>query len=280
MKAINLSELQTLLDHYYAAFGTSLTFYDEHFEAIASSHRFSRCCEAIKKHLQRKCIATDNATLESFNERQESTFFYHCHMNFVEIAHVIYLGNKPFAYLIMGPFRDQSSAETIKEMSREFGPEEKIVLSAFESIPVIDQEKFEAIAYLIKDDFDFTKQNRYLDVSENTFINEIHPYIIEHLNEELGVEDLCRHFGLGRKQLYGIFARNTDLSPKKYINSERVKKAISLLTNTDLTLSEIAERVGINEYTYFSKMFKRFCGRTPMYYRGRSPKGESKDAKD
>lgn len=48
---------------------------------------------------------------------------------------------------------------------------------------------------------------------------------------------------------------------------ERIQAAKSLLSGTDLRISEISRQVGIGDYNYFSKIFKRETGRSPREYR-------------
>ena len=276
MKSIDVNRLQKLLNQYYDAFGAVITVYDENFNPIASGNGNDLLCSVIKENYQGYCIQSDSAAFERISNNGYETISYECHFGLIEIAHPIIIGNKVFAYLIMGPFRKEEQygedAKRIKEYCSLFRKDVAEAMRRYEKIPTVDDKKRDAIIHFIENDFDFKKQNSYLDVSENTFAGEISPYIIENLHTDISVESMCVHFGFSKKMLYSIFLRNTELSPMKYVNSERIKKAISLLINTDLPLPEIAERVGIPEYTYFSKVFKRYCGKNPSYYRSKMPK--------
>jgi AraC-like DNA-binding protein len=53
-----------------------------------------------------------------------------------------------------------------------------------------------------------------------------------------------------------------------YLNRLRVEKACHLLTDTDLTLSEIAGSCGFEDQSWFSKIFKSYTGLSPGKYRG------------
>ena len=46
----------------------------------------------------------------------------------------------------------------------------------------------------------------------------------------------------------------------------RIEKAKELLTSTNMTLNEISDSVGFNDYFYFLKTFKKFTGVTPGKY--------------
>jgi transcriptional regulator GlxA family with amidase domain len=57
-------------------------------------------------------------------------------------------------------------------------------------------------------------------------------------------------------------------SLSSYLNRIRVEKASRMLTETDLSLSEIAGSCGFEDQSWFSKIFKNFIGVSPGKYRG------------
>ena len=57
------------------------------------------------------------------------------------------------------------------------------------------------------------------------------------------------------------------MTVKKYLIGERIKAACRLLEETSLTVSEIAEKVGMGDVYYFSRIFSREKGCPPMRYR-------------
>ena len=271
MFKFNISSLQKTLDNFYYLFNASISFYNENFEMVVASHSVSPICSEIKKTLQHKCLESDNETFNTLKEKKCNAFKYKCHFGLIEIAYPIMINSRMIACILFGPFREENlSIEQIRKNIEMSDLNKKIVdklVNEYLSISTINDHKFEAIVKLLDDYFDFKKDNQYYSLESDFFYSEIHPYIIDHINEKITVEDLCHHFYLSKKQLYAIFSKNTDLPPKKYINSEKVKRAINLLSTTSLSLEEISERIGVMEYTYFSKMFKKYCNHTPKYYR-------------
>ena len=49
----------------------------------------------------------------------------------------------------------------------------------------------------------------------------------------------------------------------------RINKAKELLDNTDSKIKDIAAEIGFADYNYFSRIFKKMCGRTPKEYKER-----------
>lgn len=63
------------------------------------------------------------------------------------------------------------------------------------------------------------------------------------------------------------FQKSMQLSPARYIEKIRVDKGKELLSDTDLTISEISNVIGFNDPFYFSKVFKKSTGLNPLAFR-------------
>ncbi len=68
---------------------------------------------------------------------------------------------------------------------------------------------------------------------------------------------------MSRASLYNKLKALTDMGANDYINKFRMEKAIAYITGTDMTFTEIAEKVGFTTSRYFSTAFKQYTGETP-----------------
>ena len=82
-------------------------------------------------------------------------------------------------------------------------------------------------------------------------------------NSELSVEDLSREMGLSRVQMYRKVKAITGSSPVDLLRKARLQAAHQLLTSTDMTVSEIAYKVGFASPSYFTKCYKDEYGKVP-----------------
>lgn len=80
--------------------------------------------------------------------------------------------------------------------------------------------------------------------------------------EEIAAK-LCLSYSTFRK----TFKEYTGFSPARYISEVRMSKAKELLTNTSLSIKEVAYHVGYNNHDYFFTAFRNMTGRTPAEYR-------------
>lgn len=92
-------------------------------------------------------------------------------------------------------------------------------------------------------------------------------YITRHLDSELSNAVLAEYIHMDVRNFIRYFKKITGNTPAKYITLLRMSKAQSLLTETDLRISDIMYQVGINDLPLFSKMFKRVYSMSPKAYR-------------
>ena len=110
-----------------------------------------------------------------------------------------------------------------------------------------------------------------------TFIPAIHKsskecavvrrYIENHFKENLTLDDLAAVAHVSKYYLSHAFSREYGTSPINYLLSCRVRESIYLLTETSLSLSQIAEMLGFSSPSYFSQSFRRIQGMSPLTYR-------------
>jgi len=85
-------------------------------------------------------------------------------------------------------------------------------------------------------------------------------------NTEYAVEDLSRDLGMTRMNLYRKLQSITGNTPSDFIKSIRLKRAAQLLQGSQLTMVEVADRVGFSSASYFTKCFKDMFGVLPTQY--------------
>ena len=94
-------------------------------------------------------------------------------------------------------------------------------------------------------------------------------YIDFHYMEPLNLETLATRFSLNKNYLSSRFHREVGMTVTDYINQTRVRKAEELLTHTNLHMQEIAEQCGFADANYFSRIFRKVNGKSPLEFRKR-----------
>ncbi len=92
-------------------------------------------------------------------------------------------------------------------------------------------------------------------------------------NTEFSVEELSHELGMSRVNLYKKILSLTGKTPIEFIRVIRLKRAAQLLKGSQLTISEIAYKVGFNNPKYFTKYFKEEFGVLPSLFAQEKEKG-------
>jgi AraC-like DNA-binding protein len=85
-------------------------------------------------------------------------------------------------------------------------------------------------------------------------------------NSDFGVKEFVRCMGISRSLLHKKLTSLTNQSAAEFINHLRMKKALPLLKQNELNISEVAYAVGYNDPKYFSRLFSRHYGQPPKEF--------------
>lgn len=112
--------------------------------------------------------------------------------------------------------------------------------------------------------------------TDETFMFKLNKIIIQNLeNPELDVTFLYKELNMSRASLYNKLKVLTNMGANDYINKFRMEKAMLLIDTTNLTFTEIAEKVGYTTSRYFSTAFKQYTGETPTQYKEKKKSHEN-----
>lgn len=112
-------------------------------------------------------------------------------------------------------------------------------------------------------------------VNENTerfSVNEIVSYISDNYKEKITLDELAFIFRTNRSTLCKEFKSATGKTIIEFMNDKKIDKAKSLILSTDLTFTEIAERLNFDSIHYFTRLFKNTTGFSPKDFRNRNQK--------
>lgn len=110
----------------------------------------------------------------------------------------------------------------------------------------------------------------YESFEESTGLVKLAPaiaYIEQHYQEKLSVAELAEMSYYSERQFIRLFKAAFGCLPVQYITRLRINNARELLINTQLPVTEIAQRCGYSDSSYFSKLFQKECGASPRDFR-------------
>ena len=103
-------------------------------------------------------------------------------------------------------------------------------------------------------------------------------YMHTHIAEAVSLDDICRHAGISKYYFCRLFRAFTDMTPLQFINMLRCDYARRLMKEGGVTVSEAARAVGVDNLSYFTRIYKRYIGTLPSRDAVRKEKRERRGA--
>lgn len=101
----------------------------------------------------------------------------------------------------------------------------------------------------------------------DNYLDKINDVIDQQIdNTEFSIDLLCEELAIGRSQLYRKIQALTGKTIIEYINTYKLSKAMQLLKEGQMSIKEIAFKVGYNDNRYFSRIFRKEFGRPPSFF--------------
>lgn len=115
----------------------------------------------------------------------------------------------------------------------------------------------------------FTAEVKKIRIGETParLTTDVANYIQHHLSEPITTEAIAKDLYLSRSHLSRQFKAEAGVTLTDFILNEKTEEAKRLLRYTDKSLSAIANYLGFSSQSHFSRVFKKYAGRTPGEYK-------------
>lgn len=271
MDNISTRKLSELLHDFYNLAGMKICIYDSaQNELCYYPEKLSPFCEVLRRDadMDAKCRECDRLAFAHCKKHRKRCV-YTCHAGLTECFAPILYGEDIIGYIALGQIKSSKDADfsqSGKSLPANLLPELK---EKYEQLPVFDIEKINSAIHILDacTGYEYLKslmrQEREIDARIASFVEA-------NLSGDLSVSALCSQFHLSRNEIYGICHERFNSSVSEFVKQRRLDKACELLENTALPVNKIAEKCGIGDYNYFSKLFRRAFGISPSDYRKRT----------
>ena len=247
-------KLEEILTDLHLLTRISLSFLDAEGNPLCRKVKEEDFCSFYQEEGEHKkeCRASDEALLSRCKESGE----YESHICPAGLYDAVFPIKKDaltVGYILMGPIRLEG--KTVKC--------EKRYRTLYENIPVFSEGKLAALRSL----FSNILFSSAIETEKEEIFDQIKGYLEENLEKDISVPSVCSSFFISKTSLYRLFQKNMGISVKEYLISIRMEKAKEYLLQTNDTVCRISERVGVPNYTYFCKLFRKREGMTPQGFR-------------
>jgi AraC-like DNA-binding protein len=191
-------------------------------------------------------------------------------LNFLLSSQVDFCQTKYINPLLQGRIRFQNHithndqlAEQIQQIVKEYNQQE----IGFEL--AIKEHIYHIIVLLLRqykqELFDNNGYDRQQKVMHQ--LRTVLEYIDQHYNENISLTQLANLANMSNQHFCRIFKSITGKRPVDYMNYQRINKAVTFLSESNLNISEVAMAVGFADSNYFSRLFKKYQKTSPSAMR-------------
>lgn len=108
-----------------------------------------------------------------------------------------------------------------------------------------------------------TEQSGY----KNPLVGEVKDYIFRHFHDSIQITDIAKHLNVNPDYLSHLFKKQENITIKRYILKEKIRRSRNLLQYSDYSIQEISFYLGFSSQSHFCKVFQEMTGETPGRYR-------------
>lgn len=241
-------------------------------EVMAWPAHHSGFCKIIRsdERCLERCIESDIKAFKCADTLKD-VYIYQCHAGLTEAVAPIENNGETIGYMMFGQMRSEEAGgsqwERLSDYFAAMNIDAGYLESAFYKLQSARREKIEAYSRILQACALSAWVSGYIWIRRDELPEKLDSFISLHFDTNLSLDVISKRLGVGKTTLCNCAKEYFGMSVGKIIKKKRMEKAKELLKQTTLPVSSIAEQVGINDYNYFSKLFKSYTGQTPTYYR-------------
>ena len=262
------SDVQRLLDNFASVIHAKVVLFGPDGEILrrGRSEGNSRFCQMIQHRFTiAPCLKLDR---EKQKESLQSGFClsYVCHAGLREAVMPVSAGSEHLGFIVFGQFRSSDTLPACPALAFR-GKQREELEQAFLELPRITPEEMDNLTSLMKMLVDYIVRCELIRRGSDFLYSAILRYMDENLTKNFSLGDMARRLGRSTSSLsHFLNARGTTF--KKLLIRKRIARAEELMRDSpDMPVREAADRAGFSDPYYFSRIYRKYRGRSPVSFR-------------
>lgn len=268
----DIQKINQTLQDFYNATGINMDLLKDDFTFVGN-HSFwekTRYCKAIQScEKGRSACRCSDAELFWKNKESKKAEKHICHAGLIDISIPLIYNDIIIGYIIFGQMKTDATFSNLKAYINSLGLSETEMNKYYTEIPTFDAAKIQSISNIAAMLVKHILLENMLKPNFDENIQRALNYISENLDKNLSIQNISKSINISKSVLYRHFHRFFNCTVSQYINKKRIEKSVDLLTKSNLSIEEIAQKVGFASGSYFSKMFKKEKGLSPLKYKSK-----------
>jgi len=266
----DIEKINALLADFYNATDINMSMLKPDFTYVGLRVRrkdnfYCRAVQATEAGME-GCKCSDWVILEACRETKKMQLRL-CHAGLWDAVAPILYGDVIIGYIAFGKMKMDTDFSDYREYLRSLGLDAEQLEVYYEGIAPFEASKIQSIANMASMLAKYILLEDMLKPDLDQNVEKAVAFISENLAGDLSIKNISRNIYVSKSVLYKSFRTNFDCTVSEYINARRVEKSIELLTKTDLSIEEISQQIGFASASYYSRIFKKIKGMSPLKYK-------------
>lgn len=266
-------QLLELLHDFHNLTGIRIVIFDDNFKEILTyPEQPSELCKFVRKDMERlrSCELSNRNSFEKCKQCG-NLVIYKCHAGLIEATAPIMNNGVIIGFIMFGQITDGKDRDALAQsMKSHFDIPDNEFRNWLEAAHKIKYKNFTQIksaSKILEACTYYVLKKELVSLKHERLVDKINHYIEENLNRDIKVSELAAKFHICRTRLYEITNEYLGMGLAEYIRKKKLERAKCLLLSTTDSISNVALQIGIDDYTYFSKMFKNEYNMSPKKFR-------------
>ena len=133
---------------------------------------------------------------------------------------------------------------------------------------ILIKQYFYRLLYLILNECE-NNNIEFFSYKKNPHLNTVNrfvDYVNQNYSKKIDLDEFAHKYGLSKNYFAKIFKEQFNIAPHEFIINKRLEEGKRLLMKGKYSISEIATEIGYEDSAYFSRLFKKKEGVSPLHY--------------
>lgn len=270
--SFDFEKMHSLLSSFDNISGLRYSLSDSKCNFLCTSNDMSPFCTIINSNQcgHQMCVKSDMDALAASKNLNKPYYTYRCHAGILNTLMPLYNPStmEPFAYIYFGQMIHDSDINkqwlTCLEKTKWLNND--ALEAAFYRLRKVDERYIDSCAAILCSCYSYIWMDGILKSSNLTDEELLIQYIDAHYMDPITLDSIAKDLSVSKTKLCSL-ASKRGTTVMSMINDKRMKAAKKLLSYNNYHISDISFLVGINDYNYFSKIFRKNYGISPREYR-------------
>ncbi len=263
----DIQKISAALSDFYNATGIDIQLLRPDFSPVCENTKQNiPYCLALQGTAQKKqrCMLSDEMLIKKSSESKKTEMGV-CHAGLLNVVIPLLYDDIIIGYIIFGRIKlNSDGVDFVPGVGEKNSAEIK---KYYDEIPSFTMEKVNSVANIAEMLAKYLLLEKMLMPSFSSGIQRVLEFIEQNLEKELSIDMITKCTHISKSVLYKNFHELFHCTVNDYIKIKRIERSVELMRKSEMSIEQIAQKVGFTSASYYSRIFKAQMGMSPIKYK-------------